>query len=162
MLTLIVARDRAGAIGRGGTIPWDLPEDLAAFRRETLGGALVMGRRTWESLPVRPLARRCSIVVSRSRAAAAEGALVAASVEEALAQALAAGHHRVYGIGGAGIYAALLARADRLMISEVGLQVAGADTFFPAPDPADWRLIAERPLRSAPPDCQLREYLRRS
>jgi dihydrofolate reductase len=55
MLTLIVARARNGAIGKGNTIPWHAPEDLAAFQRETTGGALIMGRRTWESLPFRPL-----------------------------------------------------------------------------------------------------------
>ncbi len=63
MLTLVVARAKGGAIGRDGDIPWHAPEDLKMFQRETLGGALVMGRRTWESLPVKPLKNRLNIVV---------------------------------------------------------------------------------------------------
>ncbi len=64
MITLIVARDRNGAIGKDNTIPWHAPEDLKAFQRETLGGAIIMGRNTWDSLPVKPLKNRLNIVVS--------------------------------------------------------------------------------------------------
>ena len=98
MLTLIVARAQNGAIGRGNTIPWSAPEDLAFFQRETLGGALIMGRNTWESLPKRPLPRRLNIVVT-SRPLHEEGALVA-SLTTARDMAEAAGYARVYAIGG--------------------------------------------------------------
>lgn len=64
MLTLIAARARDGAIGKDGQLPWHLPEDLAFFKRETLGGAIIMGRRTWESLPFRPLKERLNLVVT--------------------------------------------------------------------------------------------------
>ena len=68
MLSLIVARARNGAIGRGNTIPWHAPEDLAFFQRETTGGAILMGRNTWDSLPFKPLKNRLNIVVSRDAA----------------------------------------------------------------------------------------------
>ncbi len=68
MLTLVVARARGGAIGRDNTIPWHAPEDLAAFQRETTGGAVIMGRRTWESLPFKPLKNRLNIVVTSDAA----------------------------------------------------------------------------------------------
>lgn len=159
MLSLIVARARNGAIGRAGAIPWDVPEDLKSFQRETLGGAVIMGRKTWESLPVKPLPKRLNIVVS-ARTGVAE--LVAPDVRAAVALAYERGHDRVYGIGGARIYQEMLPLADRLLISEVGLDVADADTFFPDFPAQDWRLVHERVLRAAAPHCVLREYLRRA
>ena len=158
MITLIVARARNGAIGRDGTIPWHLPEDLKFFQRETLGGALIMGRNTWDSLPVKPLSKRLNIVVSSDPNAAD---LVVPSVTAAVSLALAQGHQRIYGIGGARIYQEMLALAHRLLISDVDLDVPDADTFFPAVDQDHWAVINERPLRPAAPACCLREYLRR-
>ncbi|MAM60932.1 dihydrofolate reductase [Maritimibacter sp. UBA3975] len=157
MLTLVVARARGGAIGRDGDIPWRAPEDLKMFQRETTGGALVMGRRTWESLPVKPLKNRLNIVVSCDRSLTEN---VAASVGEAVSLARAAGYTRVYGIGGAGIYEALLPRADRLLVTEVELDVPDADAFFPAFDEAAWREVHAAPLRAADPACRLRDLVR--
>ncbi len=159
MLTLIAGRARNGAIGKAGTIPWHAPEDLAFFQRETTGGAVIMGRRTWESLPKKPLPRRLNLVVT-SRALSDEGA-EAVTLQAALDVAGAAGHARIYGIGGEGIYRALLPLADRLLLTEVDLDVSGADAFFPDFDPADWHLATERPLRAADPSCILKEWLRR-
>ena len=161
MLSLVVARARAGAIGRDNEIPWRAPEDLAFFRRETTGGAVIMGRRTWESLPAaaRPLKDRLNIVVSSGQP---EGASqVVPGIDAALAAARDAGHARVYGIGGERIYAALLPRADRLLITEVACDVAGADAFFPDVPTADWTLAARLELRATGPCCVLHEYLRR-
>lgn len=160
MLSLIVARDRNGAIGKDGTIPWRAPEDLQFFKRETLGGAIIMGRKTWESLPVRPLPGRDNLVVSRRDDL---GAPTFATPEEALRHAGELGHRRVYGIGGEGIFRAFMAQADRLLITEVDLQVEGADAFMPAFDAAadDWRLAGETVLRTDAPRCVLREWLRR-
>ncbi|QUS35474.1 dihydrofolate reductase [Falsirhodobacter algicola] len=159
MLTLIAARTQNGAIGKDGSIPWDAPEDMAFFARETLGGALIMGRVTWESLPKKPLPRRMNIVVTSQ---ALEGeATVAASVEDAVALARAAGHARIYGAGGSGIYEALLPMADRLLLTEVDLDLPEADAFFPKFDPADWTEILRLTLRTAAPRCILHEYLRR-
>ena len=159
MLSLIVARARGGAIGRGNTIPWHAPEDLAFFQRETTGGAVIMGRRTWESLPFRPLKNRLNIVLSSGDVEGAEH--VAPDLPAALALAAARGHARVYGIGGAAVYAALLPLADRLLITEVALDVPDADTFFPAVDEAAWREAQRLTLRADGPACVLRELIRR-
>jgi dihydrofolate reductase len=158
MLTLIAARARDGAIGRNGGIPWHAPEDLAFFGRETAGGALVMGRRTWESLPVRPLPRRPNLVVT-SHDCGADHRF--STPDAAVAAAAGMGHARVYGIGGAGIYAALLPVADRLLLTEVDVAVPDADAFFPAFDPANWVCTLRRTLRAADPECILCEWLRR-
>lgn len=157
MLTLIVARARNGAIGKGNTIPWHAPEDLAAFQRETTGGAVIMGRRTWESLPFKPLKNRLNIVVTRDPAI---WETTAPTPEAALQLAQSAGHARLYGIGGSAIYQALLPRAHRLLITEVETEVKGADAFFPAFDEREWRVIWERRLRADGPGCLLREWLR--
>lgn len=157
MLTLIVARARNGAIGKAGEIPWHAPEDLAAFQRETTGGALVMGRRTWESLPFRPLKNRLNIVVTRD---AGLWETTAPSPEAAMQIARTAGHTRLYGIGGEAIYRAMLPMADRLLVTEVNLTIDGADAFFPDFDGAGWRLIYEHRLRADGPESVLTEWLR--
>ena len=158
MLSLIVARGANGAIGKDGDIPWSVPEDLKFFQRETMGGAIIMGRRTWESLPVRPLARRMNIVVSRDTGLAEH---VCASVEAAVAMAYAAGYARVYGIGGERIYRALMPVADRLLVTEVDVRVPDADAFFPDFDAADWRDLGALELRATGPRAVVRELLRR-
>lgn len=157
MLSLIVARGQGGAIGRDGDIPWSIPADLKFFQRETLGGAIIMGRRTWESLPVRPLGRRLNILVSRDTGLAEH---VVASVGEAVAMARAAGYMRVYGIGGEGIYRALLPMADRLLVTEVDMAVPDADTFFPSFEEAEWREIGRLELASEGPGAVVRELVR--
>ena len=159
MLTLIVARARNGAIGKDGDIPWRLPEDLRFFKRETLGGAVIMGRRTWDSLPFKPLKDRLNLVVSRDSGLAEH---VLPSPEAALEMAQAQGYARVYGIGGEAIYAALLPRADRLLVTEVETEVADADAYFPAFDPSDWQEIWRKPLQSEAPKAVFVEYLRRA
>lgn len=159
MISLIVARARNGAIGRDGTIPWHAPEDLAFFQRETLGGAVIMGRKTWASLPRRPLPRRLNIVVT-SQAQEPHDSTLFVPLDKALDAARSAGYLRVYGIGGVGIYQALLPKADRLLITEVALDVPDADTFFPEPDATAWRLNASLTLREDEPRCVLTELLR--
>lgn len=158
MLTLIAARDRNGAIGRNNDIPWRAPEDLAFFQRETTGGAVVMGRRTWNSLPVRPLKNRLNLVISSDPSVAEQ---VFSSPEAAVDHAYRSGHRRVYGIGGAGVYGALLPMADRLLLTEVDLAVAEADAFFPGIVAGDWTCLGSLRLRLADPACDLFEYLRR-
>ncbi|WP_295042602.1 dihydrofolate reductase [uncultured Paracoccus sp.] len=158
MLTLIAARDRNGAIGKDNGIPWHAPEDLAFFQRETTGGAVVMGRKTWHSLPFKPLKNRLNLVVSSDPATADH---VFAAPDVAVGHAHLAGYRRVYGIGGAGIYQALLPRADRLLLTEVDLAVQDADAFFPAFDTAEWTCLGSVELRADGPRCVLFEYLRR-
>ncbi|MGH1464994.1 MAG: dihydrofolate reductase [Cognatishimia sp.] len=158
MISLIVARARNGAIGKDNDIPWYAPEDLQFFKRETLGGAIIMGRNTWESLPFKPLKNRLNLVVS-SQGGLGEHCF--ASISEAVAFAQAEGYQRLYGIGGAGIYTEMLEMADRLLVTEVDLDIPDADTFFPEFGPQDWQLNAKTPLRAADPGCVVHEYLRR-
>ena len=134
LLTLVVARARNGTIGRNNTLPWRLPEDLAHFKRTTLGAPIIMGRKTWESIG-RPLPGRRNIVVSRNTALELEGAEVAGSLEDA--QLLCIGVEQVFLIGGAQLYAEALPSADRLVVTEIDADVEG-DAFFPAIDRAQW------------------------
>lgn len=146
-ITLIVARARNGVIGRDGTLPWRLPEDLAFFKRTTMGHPIVMGRRTWESIG-RPLPGRRNIVVSRQAGFVAAGAEVVPSLDEALR--LCAGAGELFVIGGAQLYGEALPRADRLIVTEIDDDFDG-DTHWPAPDPAHWREAAREHL---PPTAQ--------
>lgn len=156
MITLIVARAKNKAIGRNGTIPWQVPEDLKFFQRETLGGALIMGRNTWDSLPFKPLPKRLNIVVSSNPNA---GDIVVPTMQAAVALASEHGYQRIYGIGGAGIYREMLPLAQRLLISEVDIDVPDADTFFPDIIEDQWTLINNRSLRDEGPSCRVFEYL---
>ena len=146
-LGLIWAQAHGRVIGRGGALPWRLPEDLEHFKRTTLGCPVIMGRRTWDSLPprFRPLPGRQNIVLTRSSDWSAHGAQRAASLDEALQ--LAAGAPRAWVIGGAQLYAAAIARADELRITEIDLDVPGGDAFAPALG-AEWREV-ERSTHTA-------------
>lgn len=132
MLGLIWAQTRGGVIGLDGGLPWHLPEDLAHFKATTLGATVLMGRRTWQSLPaaVRPLPGRRNIVVSRGPQFHAPGADVVTSP----AAALALDEPEVWVIGGAQLYAATLPLADRIVVTEIDTDVAG-DTFAPVIGP---------------------------
>lgn len=156
MITLIAAHDRNRAIGRDGDIPWHVPEDLAMFKRETLGGALIMGRRTWESLPVKPLKNRLNIVVSRDTSLTEH---VVGSIPDAIALAQSEGYFRIYGIGGQSIYEEMLPLAHRLLLTEVDLKVEGADTWFPEPG-TGWHTATSQPLTTTPVRTCLLETLR--
>lgn len=125
-------------IGAGGTIPWHLPEELRRFKRLTLGHHVVMGRKTWESIG-RLLPGRTTVIVTRRRGFRVEGALIAHSLDEAVA---ACGNDgEIFVIGGAELYAQALPRASRLYLTTVEAEVAG-DTLMPAFDLRDWREIA--------------------
>lgn len=160
MLTLIAARDRNGAIGRANTIPWHVPEDFAFFKRETTGGAVIMGRKTWDSLPRKPLPGRLNIVISRQAASSTDG-VIRTTFDNAIPQAEALGYARIYCIGGAEIYRQMLGMAGRVLLSTVDLHIDDADAFFPDLDPAQWRLVATTTLRASDPECRVSEYLRR-
>jgi dihydrofolate reductase len=139
-LNLIFARARNGVIGHNNTLPWHLPEDLAHFKQTTLGQPVVMGRKTWESLPpkFRPLPGRTNIVVTRQTAWKAEGALVAHAIEEALQ--LCPTDAQVWVIGGAEVYAQALPLATRAVITEIDADFEG-DAFAPTFD-ASWKETA--------------------
>jgi dihydrofolate reductase len=137
------ARDAQGrpVIGAAGMIPWHVPEDFAHFRATTAGHPVVMGRLTWESLPARfrPLPGRTNIVVTRDPAWADGGAVVASSPSAALAAGRRApGGDEVWVMGGGQLYLAALPLADRCVVTEVDLEIAG-DTFAPPLDPATWQ-----------------------
>lgn len=157
MISLIVARARNGAIGKDNDIPWHLPEDLKSFQRETLGGAIIMGRNTWDSLPYKPLKNRLNIVVSRDAAIADH---VVPSVQDAIALSHAQGCRRVYGIGGQRIYTEMLPLAHRLLITEVDLEIADADAFFPQFEDTDWRELGRFAFGGDGPSAVLRELIR--
>jgi dihydrofolate reductase len=140
-LTLIVARARNGVIGRGGTLPWRLPEDLAHFKRTTMGSPIVMGRRTWDSIG-RALPGRRSIVVSRSAAFTPAGAEVVPSLDAALA--LVRDVPEVFVIGGAELFKVAAPLAQRMIVTGIDADFEG-DTFFPQPDPREWIAVAREP-----------------
>lgn len=139
-LHLIYARAANGAIGKDGAMPWHLPEDLAHFKRTTLGCPVIMGRKTWESLPARfrPLPGRTNVVVTRQRDWQAEGARVAHSLEDAIA--LCGDVPDAWIIGGADIYAQALPLASTAVVTEIEADFEG-DAFAPQFGP-EWKETA--------------------
>lgn len=133
-LAIIAAVARNRVIGRDGRLPWHLPQDMARFKQLTAGCPVIMGRRTWDSLPprFRPLPGRTNIVVTRQSEWSAHGALAAASLDAALAAARSAcaPGQRMFVLGGAELYQQALPLADDLELTEVQRDVAG-DTVFP-------------------------------
>ncbi len=147
-LSLIAAVARNGAIGRNGALLRTEAGDLKHFRRVTMGCPVIMGRKTWDSLPgrFRPLPGRRNVVITRNPAWRAEGAEAVASIAEALA--LLAGCARAFVIGGAEVYALALPLADELVITEIDVELTG-DTFFPPWDRARFTQTAREPHTGA-------------
>jgi len=137
-LNLIVAHDETLLIGREGDLPWRLPNDLKRFKALTLGHTVLMGRKTWQSLPRRPLPGRNNRVLSRDAAFVAEGASVYTDLQTALAPPA---EGELFVIGGAALYTLCLPLATRLYITEVCAQSPG-DTYFPQYDRSLYREIA--------------------
>jgi dihydrofolate reductase len=140
-VSLVAALDRNRAIGRGNELPWRLPDDLRRFKALTLGKPVLMGRKTAESLG-RALPGRPNLVLTRGGRVPFEGMHAVASMEEALAAAAAAaqGADELCVIGGGEVYALALPRADVLHLTHVDTVVTDADAFFPAWEPAQWRV----------------------
>ncbi len=140
-IAIVVARARNGVIGRDGALPWRLKADLQLFKANTLGKPVIMGRKTWSSLQLRPLPKRTNIVLSRDQSFEAKGALVCDSWSEALSigreQAAEDGAEEVCVIGGEALFAIALPRASRLYLTEVAADVEG-DARFPDFDEAAW------------------------
>jgi len=133
-VALVVAVARNGVTGRDNALPWRLPDEMAHFRRVTMGKPVVMGRHTWESLP-KPLAGRLNIVLTRQAGYAATGATVVHSLEDAWRAA--SGAEEVCVIGGSALFAETLAIADVIYLTEVEADIEG-DTFFPPFDRGEW------------------------
>lgn len=143
-LSLIVATDRNNGIGIDNTLPWRLPEDLAFFKRTTSGHAIIMGRKTFDSIG-RPLPNRRNIVVTRNADWAHEGVERAGSLEEAVDLA---GDGEVFVIGGAQIYVDAIKVADKLIVTEIDAAY-DCDAFFPAIDTALWTEVSRDSHHSA-------------
>lgn len=139
MVSIIVAIAQNGTIGDKNALLWHIKEDMRFFRTTTSGHAVVMGRKTFESLGSRPLPKRTNIVITRAERMF-DGALTAHSLEEAIR--LAGDDEEIFVIGGAQIYAEALGVADRMYITHVEHDYAG-DTAFPAIDFSKWSLVAE-------------------
>jgi len=159
-LVLVVAVAENGVIGRAGGLPWRIKADLRKFRSVTMGKPLIMGRKTFESIG-RVLDGRDSIVVTRGTGFAAEGVLLAHSLQEALAiggeRAAARGASEVCVIGGAELFAESLPRAERLHMTHVAAAPEG-DVFFPRFSPADWSEIWREDLPFSAGDTARASY----
>lgn len=155
MLGMIWAQGHDRAIGKGGTMPWHVPEDLAFFKRMTLGHPVIMGRKTWESLDAtyRPLPGRQNIVVTRNPDYFLNGALLAESIEDAydmarLSAKATTGEEDplVWIMGGAQIYENALELADGVVVTDLDIDVPDADSFAPMV-PFDWETVESDPDR---------------
>jgi dihydrofolate reductase len=141
MLSLIAAVARRRVIGRDNRLPWHLPGDMRHFRETTRGRPVIMGRRTWESLPekFRPLPGRLNVVVSGNPGCPALGAVVAGSLAAAVEAAGNSGE--IFVIGGAGLYRQALPFAERLYLTEIDAEFLG-DAFFPEFHVDEWREVS--------------------
>ncbi|MDJ0334798.1 dihydrofolate reductase [Salinibacterium sp. G-O1] len=144
-LAMIWAQAHGGIIGSDGTMPWHVPEDLAHFKQLTSGAPVVMGRKTWDSLPprFRPLEGRRNIVITRDTTWGADGAEVVHSADDAIELASNTSPNTVWVTGGATLYTQLLESADRLEVTEIDADIQG-DTIAPAISD-DWIVVAADP-----------------
>lgn len=140
VIALVYAISRNGVIGRDGGLPWKVSADLKNFKAVTMGKPLIMGRKTWDSLPRKPLPGRTNIVVSRNGAFKAEGAVVVADTKSALDFSLREKPPEICVIGGAEIFRQMLPRATRVYLTLIEADVDG-DVFFPKLAPEQWREI---------------------
>ena len=135
MISIIVAIAENYAIGKNNDLLWHIPEDMKRFRRITSGHKIIMGKRTYESLPVRPLGDRTNIVISDIPGESFDGCLMAYSIEEAVQ--LCKPDEECFVIGGGMVYRQFMPLADKLYITWVHREY-DADTFYPEIDPAEW------------------------
>ena len=161
-IAIYVAIAENGVIGSKGGLPWRLSTDLKRFKAGTMGKPIVMGRKTWESFPKRPLPGRLNIVVTRDKAYRAEGAETVSSLRDAIALAEIRGRcmaavDEICVIGGGEIYAQALPLADRLHVTHVLASVDG-DTVFPTIDPAVWRLASSEDVPPGEKDSHATRY----
>jgi dihydrofolate reductase len=153
-LTLVVAVAKNGVIGRDGRLPWRLSSDMKRFKQTTMGKPVLIGRKTWESLQVRPLPGRENLVLTRDPNIKVEGAWVYTSLDAMLAagraMATASGADEVCVIGGAQLYRATLPLADRIVLTEVNLEPEG-DARLDL-DLARWREVSREHVERGPKD----------
>lgn len=144
IVSLVVAVAENGVIGRNGQLPWRMPSDLKAFRRLTMGKPIIMGRKTWDSLPRKPLPGRTNIVLSRDQSFEPGGAVACETwmeaVEIAKEQAADDGAEEVCVIGGRALFELALPKAKRLYLTDVAARVEG-DVHFPEFDESAWTQV---------------------
>jgi dihydrofolate reductase len=145
-LSIIAAMSENGVIGREGRLPWHLAADLKRFKQLTMGHAVIMGRKTWESIG-RPLPGRRMVVITRQPNYQPDGVQVVPSLDDALAIAESAGDEEAFIIGGAEIYRLALPRAERLHVTLIHATIDG-DTAFPPIDWSMWQQTASEPHRA--------------
>ena len=154
IIAVVVAMGENRAIGRGGRLPWHLRSDMRYFREITMGRPVLMGRRTFRSLP-RVLDGRLNIVLTRDRGFVAPDAVMAHSLEEGLAAARASakrtGAEEMMIIGGEDVFLEVLPQAGRIYLTEVHAS-PDADTWFPALDMSTWREVSREAHAAGPKD----------
>jgi dihydrofolate reductase len=136
-VALVYAVSQNGVIGKAGGLPWHIPSDLKWFKAVTLGKPVIMGRKTWDSLPRKPLPGRVNIVISRAGGFHAEGAMVVADVESAMKLANLCNPTEICVIGGAEIYRLFMPLAQKIYLTRILADVVG-DTFMPELDAKLW------------------------
>jgi dihydrofolate reductase len=147
-ISIIVAIGDNGEIGRSGDMIWHVSEDLKRFKAITTGHTVVMGRKTWESLPKRPLPNRRNIVISRNADYEAPGAEVYTSLDDAIDAAVA--DAEIFIMGGGEIYKQTLPRATRLYLTRIHATAQDADTFFPQISDLAWMKVEESDAKVTP------------
>jgi dihydrofolate reductase len=161
-VTIYAAVAENGVIGREGGLPWRLSSDMKRFKATTMGNPIVMGRKTWESFPRKPLPGRLNIVISRDPAYRAEGAEVVTSLKDALTLATAkgrcmAGAEEICIIGGGEIYEQAIGMADTLKLTHVLAAIDG-DTLFPVIDPDVWGVVSAEDVPAGEKDSHATRY----
>ena len=161
-VTIYAAVAENGVIGREGGLPWRLSSDMKRFKAGTMGNPIVMGRKTWESFPKRPLPGRLNIVISRDPAYRAEGAEVVTSLKDAVTLATAkgrciAGAEEICIVGGGEIYRQAIGLADRLKLTHVLADIDG-DTLFPEIDPDIWAVVSAEDVPADDKDSHATRY----
>ncbi len=145
-ISIIAAIGKKRELGKGGQIPWHISEDFQRFKQITSGHSVIMGRKTWESLPIKPLPKRINIVITRDAEFKPEGAIICSSIENAIELAKKAeGGEEVFVIGGGQIFEQAISLADKLYLTVID-STFNADTFFP--DYSDFkRVVFEKSVK---------------
>jgi len=149
IISLIVAVAENGVIGKNNNLPWHLPTDMKYFRDTTMGHCVIMGRKNYDSIPLkyRPLAGRTNIVVTRQKDFIAEKCIVVNSIEDALSEAKKKSESEVFVIGGADIFKQTLDVANKIYYTKIYHSFDG-DVFFPKLDESKWKLISQKEMRA--------------
>lgn len=143
MISLLYAMDKNRLIGKNNELPWHLPQDLAYFKRVTMGHTIVMGRKTFDSIG-KPLPGRENIIITRDTSFTCNGCKVIHSINELLNLSREKNNEELFVIGGAEIFKEILPFSDRLYVTNIHHEFDG-DTYFPITNDAEWKLISKEP-----------------